>query len=196
VVKVDSGKTVERPSLGGGFDQGLVRMLSMELHERCPRLSQDAGGNLAAVEPAPCPAGGGDGAGQHVLVPCVWVDEPPFDRGLRRAVAHHDGIWAAAHEEGQRLDHHGLAGTGLAGDGGHSRAEFHTHLIDDAEVPDDEFDEHDSAISQCEAGSDDSVEITPTEDDELCVDRGGLAEHRGPGIECGDRGAVDDQQSW
>ena len=62
--------------------------------------------------------------------------------GALGAVAHHFGPGAAAGEQLQRIDEDRLAGAGLPGEHGESRAQFELHGVDDGEVTDLQVGQH------------------------------------------------------
>ena len=78
--------------------------------------------------------------GEHDLA--TAVDEASVDPRLVGPVAHDGGLGATADHELERLDEHRLAGAGLPGDRGQSRAEHQLDPLDDAEVLDVQLGEH------------------------------------------------------
>ena len=115
-------------TLGVGVDQGPVLVLPVELDEPGGGLGQGADRGHPPVDPRPGATAADHRPGQHDLAvltvgtgPGPTVDEPALDHGLVGAGPHHRRIGPAPEEQAEGLDQQGLAGPGLAGEGGHPR---------------------------------------------------------------------------
>ncbi len=118
-LEVDPAEPVERLALGRGVQQRLVGVLAVEVDQLDAQLGHDPGGGQAAVDVGPAAPVAGHRPGHDHLA--VAVDEAALDPGLVGPGAHQRGVGPAADQQLDGVDHHRLAGAGLAGHGGHAR---------------------------------------------------------------------------
>ena len=113
---------------------------------------------------------GRDHPGENPLV-AGGGDESAVYPGLSGAVAHDRGVRTPADEQLDRLDQHGLAGTGFTGDRGQTCTERQLDAFDDPEILDVEFRQHcvdlGSAIGEAELGLQDLVIVLVAEAHEV-----------------------------
>jgi hypothetical protein len=139
-VEVDAAEAVERLALGRRMEQGLVRVLAVQVHQGGAEHGQLARGRQPAVDVGPAAAGAGDGARQHDLAGLTAVgrilrpQEAALDPRLLGAGAHEHRVGPAAHQQLDGVHDHGLTRTRLACDGGHARADHEAQLGDDSQV--------------------------------------------------------------
>ena len=113
----------------------------MEIEQDRGLLGQFGRRGQPTVQVGTTPAGCRHDPGQDDLF-TVGVLEPPLDPRLLRAVAHHTRIGALAREERQRAGDQGLPGTGLTGDRGQAGTDDEMQLVDDSQIRDAEFLQH------------------------------------------------------
>ncbi len=118
--EVGGAETVECIALRGRREQALVGVLAVEVDGPRPQLGQRRRRRQATVDVGPRSTVGRDHPRHDVLV--VADHEPAFDPCLGRARADDRRIGATADQQVDRLDQHRLAGTGLAGERGQTRA--------------------------------------------------------------------------
>ena len=130
-VFLQAGLRIEQLALRIGFQQGLVRMLAMDVDQHFADLAQlrDGGGH-AIDEGFRAAAVVDHAAQQHRAVAGVEfilgqpglqyrrqrAGELGADVGLGRALAHHAGVSPPAQRQRQRVDQDRFAGAGLAGE--------------------------------------------------------------------------------
>ena len=134
--EIRAGKGIEDVALGGRRDEGAVLVLPVDLDQLGRHLAQSGERRHAAVHPGPGPALGGDRAGEDHLAGGVALPhhETRLDQGLGGTGAHHARVGPPAQDQLQGLDHQGLAGARLAGEGGHAGLEDQRQVLDHAEV--------------------------------------------------------------
>ena len=153
----EAGVRVQQHALGIGLEQGLMRMLAMDIDQPLARLAQLAEGRRPAVdESARAPALVDDPPQQHQAGIALEFGraQPQRELGQRLDVefgadvrafaarAHHGGIAALAQGQRQSVDEDGFAGAGLAGKHGEAGLEFEFKRIDDDEIADAERPQH------------------------------------------------------
>ncbi len=160
---------VEGPPLGGGVEQRLVRVLTVEIDETRAELGELARGREATVDVRATAALARDHPRDHRLVARIGVDETTLHARFESAVADKSGVGASADEQLERLHDERLARTGLSGDGGEAGAEQQLEVGDDAEVDDVQLGKHpgpDLSIGKAELGLQDLVEVTRAQRDD------------------------------
>ena len=140
--QVDGAEEVEGPALHSRIEKRLMGVLTVQVHQPGAGVGQGRDRRHPPVDPGPRPSLGGHGAGQdHLLL--VIGHEPSLDEGLVGAGADEDGVGAAPHQQLEGLHQQRLAGTGLPRERRHAGGQLERHLLDDAEVPHPQLDEHD-----------------------------------------------------
>ena len=157
--EVDPAEPVERFALRGRVQQGLVRVLAVEIDQLCARRCELAGRRQPPVDVGPTPPRSGDGPRQYDLVsrlaggvaavvaaaraPCATgPDESALDPCSVGSGPDQHRVGASADQELDGVDDEGLAGAGLAGERRHPRAEEQAQLGDDPEIADGQFEDH------------------------------------------------------
>ncbi len=128
-LEVGPREGVESVALRRLVQQRLVRVLSMEVDQAIPDLREHRDWSHPAVHIGTRAPRGGDRPREHDLP--VAVHEAPFDHGFGRARAHDGRVGPAAEEQLERLYDERLAGTGLAREGRHARADDEVEIGDD-----------------------------------------------------------------
>gem|GEM_PF-2670053 len=160
----EAGVRIEQRTLRIGFEQGLVRMLAMDVHQPFARLTQLAERRRPAVDestraPAlvdypPQQKGTGVALEFRGAQPCAQFGQRlnvEFGTDVRAFAirAHHGRIAALAQGQCQRVDEDGFAGAGLAGEHSESGVEFEFERIDNDEIADAERPQHAYISLQC-----------------------------------------------
>ncbi len=148
----DEGREVDRPepvegvALRPGRLETLVGVLTADLDEPTADLGEPGGGGHLAVHVATrAPLGGNDAAEDDLVVVGTGLAghrEPTLDHARLGSGANPGGIGLATQQQCQRLDDHGLAGTGLARERAHSGPEVEAEIGDHTEVTDGELEQH------------------------------------------------------
>ena len=145
---IGAGEAVERRALHRRTQQATLVSLPVDGHQRLRQLGQQADRHGAA-------AGEGPGASLRGQRPpeqqCAVIEvaprverandggmvlgehEPTVDLGPVVTASHQRGVAAAAQEQAEPREQHGLAGAGLAGDRGEPRPELQDGVFQDAE---------------------------------------------------------------
>jgi hypothetical protein len=147
--EVDAGEAVERVALGGGVQQRLVRVLTVQVDEQRPELGQLGGGRQPAVDVGPAAARARDRPRHDHFVGRVSrlvgaraPHETPLDPRLVRPGPHQHRVGPAADQQLDGVDHHRLARAGLARHHGHPPAEQQAQLGDHTEIADGQLYQH------------------------------------------------------
>ncbi len=154
---VVAGEPVQRFALRPRLEQPVLVGLSVDGDQGLGNLGQDRDRDRGAADEGPRSALGGDVAGQddaivldlaagvlHRVGEVVRGRRPDdaLDPGGSSAGAHRAAVGAATQDQAEGGDEHGLAGTGLTGDDGQSRAELEGRRIDDPEGSDPDLLKH------------------------------------------------------
>ena len=124
----------------GCREKGLVLVLPVKVDERPDLLGKRADGRHLTVEEAAAPSVRAHAAPDEQV--STSGDEPALDERLRRATPHGPAVAALPHEQFQRPEQRGLAGTRLARKHGHTGSELQPRVLDEREVPDVELLKH------------------------------------------------------
>jgi hypothetical protein len=104
-------RAVEPRALFHGCEQGLVRVLTVQVDEPATQVRELARGREPAIDVPAAAADHRDHAGEHDLVRIVRVGErePAFDARFLRTIAHRGRIRAPAAQQLERVHQQGLA---------------------------------------------------------------------------------------
>ena len=148
--RTEAVEGVEQRPVPGGFDEGTIVVLAVDLDQGLPHLFQQlhadggvvdqrAGAAVGALHPpqdqgvAPLDAVGGK-EGKDGMAGAGLEDGGHL--ALGRALAHERGIAPGADGQRKGIEQDRLAGAGLAGEHGEAGLEFEIELIDQDDVAD------------------------------------------------------------
>ncbi|MCY1358144.1 hypothetical protein D9M69_446680 [compost metagenome] len=151
-----TGEFVQQATMGVCLEQGLVLVLAVDIDQQLAQGLEVALGAGAAIYIGARPAFGGDDAAQDAgpVVVQVALGQPGAsfgdvadveageNVGLVGAGAHHAAVGAIAQGEAEGVEHDRLAGSGFAGDHGHSTLELQVQVLDDGVVMDRKVYQH------------------------------------------------------
>ena len=136
--------------------QGLMRMLTVDIDEQRPQRRAVLQGGDGAIDIGPAAPFGGNNAAQQELFADVEIalaqprlgcgnvgySEGHADFGALAAGAHGRGVGAITEAQAQRVEHDGFPGSCFAGDYGHALREIHLELCHDGVVANVNLGEH------------------------------------------------------
>ena len=149
---------VQQGAVGARVQQADRGVLAVHLQQQGAQFTQHAHANRLVVDEGPRATVGGDLAAQHQRLArlgghalvgqqdaggmCGGQVEHRRRHGLGRAVAHQPRVAAGAAGQAQSVEHDGLAGPGLAGQGGQPDARLQVQRLDQHHVADVQADQH------------------------------------------------------
>ena len=148
---------IQQQALGIAAQQGLMRMLAVDIDQRLGHLAQLLNGHRGTVEVGTGTAAGIEDTPQQQSAVSVEIALPQPDFGVMQTcqvefcgnlgslshVADQTRIGAIAKRKRQRIDQNRLAGTGLAGERTKPGRELKLEAIDQNEVSDCQPSQHD-----------------------------------------------------
>jgi hypothetical protein len=144
------GEAVQQVALDAGAEQALELVLAVHLDQRPDDVGDGGHGGHAPLQLRAAAAGGLHLAGDDDLAvlgghpgglqrgghPGDVGQQAALDQGLRPADADRAGVGPLAEQQREGVDHHGLAGAGLAGQHVETRGDLEVGIVDHPEVAD------------------------------------------------------------